>query len=742
MFALRRSVKKPRDRLLCRRLLSFNLALFILILGVFLWVGTALALSVGYKITVSDTPTTVDSANSSAVVDTASNEIRLPKYAPKVAAFWGDEYLDYIVLTPDGVTHYSFDGNQMVANPVVSVSGISNPLAVFTSSEYPDVIVADGSRNQVTHYSFTGSEMAENPALSVAGLTGVVAVGSRNVDLAALAGGKIEYYGWDGSGMVNIPALSVETGLSNPIDFALFPDSYDMIVLDGNKARYYSSGTENPALAITGLTAPKAIAAADGGNVAIIDGNQLKHYTFTGSSFAYNSALSVTSGLNAPTCVALRPGTYDRLIVDGDQVKYYMWDGSEMVYNPQLSVTVAGLQNLGSYAPSAVAQSLAKDPGASVTYVRVRAYHILPAGTSVTWSVTADGTNWVKKWRVRGLSGGATVCEVSNDNGQTWTSIGDASQASPSANREELWAQVPAGRSVRWKAELATTNPSSTPKIKAPNPGIDSAVVLETDNKPNPPNITTPGTCYTTTTPTFTWTFSDPDSGDTQSAYQVIIKRKSDGALVYDSGKVQSSQTQFRVPTSIDPAVPGPLWSSGAYQFTVQARVWDRMGLASDWGPAADFCVIAFERPRIREIVSAPSDQVKPTPNDPTTHILITENMTADQLPKTRAGGKVGVLVDTVGPISSVSAAFPYLSTTATVGTPPTVVAANGTNKRWLVEFWTDASLDVCPSGTVVGAQFSGGGASLNLPPYAAGIVRTEGSVYSDWFVVLQGRKK
>jgi len=703
-----------------------------------------LAATWGYKITVSDTPTTVDSANTSAVVDTAGNEIRLPKYAPKVAAFWGDEYLDYIVITPEGVTHYSFDGAQMVANPVVSVSGIGTPLAAFTSSEYPDVIVADRSRNQVTHYSFTGSEMAENPALSVAGLTGVVAVGSRNVDIAALAGGKIEYYGWDGSGMVNIPALSVETGLSNPIDFALFPDSYDMIVLDGNQARYYNSGTENPALAITGLTAPKAIAAADGGNVAIIEGNQVKHYTFTGSGFAYNSALSVTSGLNAPTCVALRPGTYDRLIVDGDQVKYYMWDGSQLIYNAQLSVTVSGLQNLGSYAPSASVQSLGKDPGTSVTYVRVRAYHVLPSGTSVTWSVTADGTNWVKKWRVQGLPGGATICEVSNNNGQTWASIGDASQASPSANREELWAQVPAGRSVRWKAELATTNPSYTPKIKAPNPGVGNAVVLETDNKPTPPVISTPGTCYTTTTPTFTWNFSDPDPGDVQSAYQVIIKRKSDGAMVYDSGKVQSSQTQFRVPTSIDPAVPGPLWSSGTYQFTIQARVWDSMGLPSDWGPAAEFCVVAFERPRIREIVSAPAGQMKPDPSNPATHVMILEGMAQNQLPKTKAGGKVGLLLDSVGPLSTFTARFPYLSTQATVGSV-SVVATNGTNQRRLVEFWTDASLGVCPSGTLVKGEFSGSGGAgatnLNLPPYAAGVVVTEGSVYSDWFVVLQGRK-
>jgi hypothetical protein len=123
---------------------------------------------------------------------------------------------------------------------------------------------------------------------------------------------------------------------------------------------------------------------------------------------------------------------------------------------------------------------------------------------------------------------------------------------------------------------------------------------------------------------------------------------------------------------------------------------------------------------------------------------MITEGMAQTQLPKTKAGGKVGVLLDSVGPLSTFTARFPYLSTEATVGSV-SVVATNGTNQRRLIEFWTDASLEVCPSGTLVKGEFSGSGAAgatnLNLPPYAAGVVVTEGSVYSDWFVVLQGRK-
>lgn len=718
-------------------------ALFTLLLVVSL-ASPAQAASWEYRITPADTPATVDAGSTSAVVDTSLNEVRLPKYAPKVAAFWQGEYLDYVVLAPDGLRHCSFDGSQMVENPVLGVPGLANPLAAFTAKPFPDVIVADGTTNRVTHYSFTGTEMAENPALSVAGLTGVLAVGTRNVDLAALYSGKIEYYGFDGAQMVKIPALSIETGLTNPVDFALFPENYDMIVLDGNRARYYSGGTENPALAITGLVAPKSIAAADGGNVAIVEGTQVRHYTLTGDGFAYNAALSITAGLTRPTCVALRPGTYDRLVVDGDEVKYYAWDGSQLVYNPYLSVTVAGLQDMGGYAPSAVVQSLLFDPGdTDVSWVRVRAYCVLPPKTSVTWAVTADGSAWVTRWRVVGLDGGGTRLEVSPDDGRSWDPIGEASRAWPTVDTLELWAEVPAGQAVGWRATLATEDPAATPTIKAPNPGVDAAVVWEAGNAPRKPVIPEQGSCYTTTTPTFTWAFVDPDPGDFQSAYEAVVE-KLDGTPIYESGVVMSRDSSFRMPTSTVPDAPGPLWAAGDYRFNIRVRVYDSMGIPSEWSDPARFCVVAFERPRVRELVSVPQGYPKPIPDDPASHLVVREGMTADQLPVTKAGGKVGLLFDGVGPMDTVTARFPYLATEAAVGTAPTVAQTNGVNKRWLVEFWTAASLDDCPSGTVVEMQLNGAGSegatSLAAPPYAAGVVRTEGSVYEDWFVVLRGR--
>lgn len=721
-----------------------KILLFLALAGLYFFIraGPVLAATWQYGITDTDTPGTIDSSTTTSVVDTTLHEIRLPKYNAHAASFWPDGGPDYVVMAPGKVIHYSFDGSRMIENTILSVTLPSNPLAVAAGWQYPDVVVA--TSDKLYHYSFTGTGMVENPALSVADLAGAVAVGVREGEVAGLVGKSIKDYMFDGTDMVEVPYLE-PSGLTNPIDFALMAGSYDVAVVDGNQVRYYNftgSGlAENPALAITGLSSPVAIAAAGEKDLAVVDGKQVKHFSFDGSAFRYNAALSVTSGLNNPVCVAVRPGTFDRIIIDGDQVKYYSWDGTQLVYNAGMSVTVAGLSNLGSYAPSAVAVSQAKDPGNNVDYVRVRAHVSVPDKTSVTFSVTADGENWVKVWRVRGTPSGP-VAEVTADNGATWTAIGDSQAVSPASSDARLWTKLPAGRAVKWRADLATSDPGVTPKIVALG-GV--AVVWDTDAKPYTPVINTQGTCYTTTTPTLKWTFSDPDPGDSQSAYQLQIVRASDLQLVLDTGRVSGSSTQYTVPTSGTPDVPGPLWASGDYRFKVRVKVWDQAGVDSDWSAWADFCVVAFERPRVVGIASPPLGQAAPDPANPSTHILITPGMTAAQLPKVKAGAKVTLLVDSVGPLDTVAAVFPYgAGQQATIGSGPVAATVNGTNKTWQVEFWTNPSLEVTPEGTVVRMQLSGtgsaGSAALDAPPYADGVVVTQGTVYNDWFVVLQGR--
>jgi hypothetical protein len=134
------------------------------------------------------------------------------------------------------------------------------------------------------------------------------------------------------------------------------------------------------------------------------------------------------------------------------------------------------------------------------------------------------------------------------------------------------------------------------------------------------------------------------------------------------------------------------------------------------------------------------------------------------------AGGKIGVTVNTIGPASmSLTATAAYGSNgtgnSATVETQPTTnfqgsQTVDSYNEQWLMECYTPADLSEVPDGTLVTAQFtdSASGATLYLTPhtgsnpdtedkyypayptFANGVVTTEGSVYSDWYVVLQGR--
>lgn len=732
-------------------------ALLSLILTVLLLNSTAvdaLANTWDYRINTTDTPVTVDFNNTSAVVDTTNNEIRLPANTASVISFWPDGSPDYIVMTQTKIIHFSFNGTGYDENTILDITPNSTPKAISATGPFPDVKLAAGT--EIQHMSFDGAGYVRNTPLEKTGVN-ASALSAKQGEFVALVGNEAQRYRFDGSTMVRVPSLEPGT-LTNPIDVELFPDSLNMAVLESDRLKVFrwdsSGNAQSPVDLVTGISNAKDISTTGAGDVAVVLGNEVRHFSFDGTYWYFNSALSVQSGLTNPTAVALRYGSLDKIIVDGNVAKYFSWDGSKLVYDSAKSKTIPGLGS-GAYRTTAVVQSLGQNPGHSVSKVRVRAYHVLPDGTSVTWSVTANGTTWVKKWRVRGTSTG-TVCEVSQDNGVTWKSIGDASKANPDTDTPDLWTDVTAGTSVRWRAELATTNTAVTPKIK-PIVAGGVAVSLSSGSPPLPPVVPTSGSCYTTTTPTITWSYSDPD-GDAQYAYQLQVKRQSDGVLIYDSGEVISSQTQHKINTSTDPSTPGPLWNSGTYQYTVQIRVWDSSGMVSEWSTPVSFCVVAFERPRIIQIISPPPGQTSPDPNKPDSHLLINPNMTQAQLPRVKAGAKVVMYVDSIGPITNITPQFPYGSgQTATVNIPskmPDNVTVNplkpvgSETNRWCIEFWTSPDLSVCPNNTLVKMRLSGsstnGAASLNIDgsaPYnTPGVVVTDGSVYGDWVVVNVGR--
>ncbi len=733
------------------------LILFISIVFVLLTTKQAFAQAWDYEIKDVDTLVTIDAEKTTAEIDTTKNEIRLPPLKiPDVVSFWGSGEMDYVVLTTTGIRHYSFDGAEMVENEILKIPELANPFALATPDPYPDVVMADTTG--ITHYSFNGSNMVENPALSVSGLVGVTSIGAAGVgQIAILADGGVQHYSLSNNSMTRNEILEPAVTLDNPIDIALAADGYNTAVLENDRIRWFNfTGTdtkENTALAVTGLNDAKAFSIADPNNgydIAVLDGTAVKHYSFTGSEMKYNSTLSVVSGLTAPQTVAVRPGSFDRIIVDGNEIKYYQWNGSSLLYNENLSVNVANIMNSNGYVSSAIAQSVAFTPGFDTDYVCVRAVHVLPDKTSVTWSVTADGVNWVKKWRVVGTPVGAN-CEISNDGGETWTIVGDDTQATPDAINEQLWVNVNPGQTVKWKAELATADFAVTPVI-ATTPRGGTAVRLITNSSPLPPELPTYGSCFSTTTPILEWTFQDLDPGDIQGKYRVQIVKASDLSLLIDTGEVACEASGYQIETSMSSETPSTLWSSGTYLFKYRVMVWDQAGAFSPWSEYGDFCIIGYERPRITEIISPPAGQVSPDPADISTHIVITPGMTHDLLPRVKAGAKTAFMVDSIGPITEFTPIFPYQNQLSSINSPeklsdettnPMYSLGNAVN-RWCVEFWTDANLKVCPTETVIQANLAGnserGETVFAAPPYSDGIAVTEGSIYGDWQVILQGR--
>ncbi len=118
------------------------------------------------------------------------------------------------------------------------------------------------------------------------------------------------------------------------------------------------------------------------------------------------------------------------------------------------------------------------------------------------------------------------------------------------------------------------------------NPSLRPKLIVTYSQPPTTPTNLNPGGSSTvpavvnTVTPTLSWTFSDPDTGDTQAAYQVLIKRASDGATIKDTGEVASSSTGYTVPS-------GLLAYGTTYYW--QVRVKDPHGLWSGYTTAQYF---------------------------------------------------------------------------------------------------------------------------------------------------------
>ena len=118
-------------------------------------------------------------------------------------------------------------------------------------------------------------------------------------------------------------------------------------------------------------------------------------------------------------------------------------------------------------------------------------------------------------------------------------------------------------------------------------------------------NVSQPNYCLSGPAGIFSWTFTDPDAGDRQSAYQVQVDNNLDfSSPEDDSGKVESTSPSYATPL-------GKLSYNTTYYWRL--KVWDSKGTESTWISGPFFRTPTHAYPRI-EFTWSP---LKPHVNQP-----------------------------------------------------------------------------------------------------------------------------
>jgi hypothetical protein len=97
---------------------------------------------------------------------------------------------------------------------------------------------------------------------------------------------------------------------------------------------------------------------------------------------------------------------------------------------------------------------------------------------------------------------------------------------------------------------------------------------------PNAPNLANRTNFDATQSAVFSWTYSDPDPSDNQSAYQLQIIDAATGTTVYNTGKVASTTSSHTLPA-------GTLMNNKQYQWRV--KTWDSSDTEGPYSSLATF---------------------------------------------------------------------------------------------------------------------------------------------------------
>lgn len=799
----------------------------------------------------------IDLDNSSVDIDHELKEIKLPKIPlPNIADFTSDGSYNYALLRNDGVHQYVFDGESLIEIGAIKIE-LENPLALaFAPFHYNMTVTmaSDDNTQEMMNYNLEYGTMQNNPLLNTSGLQQIYSMSAfkDSGEIAVLLKESINVFAYDEDKLLPVNALKVEDR-KNPIAVAT-ASSYTFALLNNEKITWYSfDGTnmvEIPAMSIAldeSVQTAKGLAIKDD-IIYFLHDNKLTSYKFDleNQTIEQNIAFSVTDGLTKPHAIALRSDNSDLIIVDelggtsnDYKVRYFMYDGEKLVENESLGKVFKGVmaglrfKNYGQLVTTVMVSSTPY-----VDNIRIRAYTEVPKDTQITFYManygdTYDDIVWHETWRVRNTEGVPYVEKalVNVDGSRVWYHYGNIERSYPSFDTDaevpleaddliideevdesliisitnngghllNLWNYIPLTNTekndgkhnkVRIKAVLETQDPNLTPRIYMPTNfnneyGLvdNKAIIINANALPEAPVILpiNPGHVDSenyplhegwiyTTTPTITWEYKDTDYESNpefrQSAYQLLMFKKDQGGgwrVAYDSGKViDIDEAQYNsavIPTSYEPNINGPMWEADTYEFAVAVRVWDNAGIASPFSVAKRFKVLAFERPRIINLVYPPdyTDRITgiaPRTDDIHSHIMIKPNMKKEELPIAKSGSLVSMLVDSVGPIQTQPDSIAYIYFINKDGSEESVymgkctalydLGLSGVKNRFLINFWTKAPIAQMPEDTLImmkliGEGEIGGTTVLYMPPYSDGAIVIKDTIYEDWQVVLEG---
>ncbi|KPV56411.1 hypothetical protein QJ48_27855 [Paenibacillus sp. A3] len=204
-------------------------------------------------------------------------------------------------------------------------------------------------------------------------------------------------------------------------------------------------------------------------------------------------------------------------------------------------------------------------PGNIITKAEVMLYPYMGVDTSGTIIVRALTNNWTESSPNPTHSIDITTHPWGNFSGKphvfdiTWYAKSNLNQLF--TNGIGLWF-TGSSKIAFWSRESG-----SPPSMR---------ITYEPNQAPNAPGLATPihGSITNNRNPVFNWTFSDPDGGDYQTAWQIQVSAGDGGAftnVVVDSGKNTTNTNQWT------------FYGLGDNQYFYRIRTWDKGDAVSPW---------------------------------------------------------------------------------------------------------------------------------------------------------------